>query len=251
MCRLLAFQSSSPRTFSSLLADQWESFVALSKQHSDGWGISWVDDAGQLHSMKEAGPAWQSDAFAYAVNEIPALAGILHFRWATPGLDVSEANTHPFVWEEEQVAFAHNGAIGPADKLALLLTRESLARVKGSTDSENYFWLWVQNYSVVQDPVTAATITVRMLKNENVELDYSSLNAMILQPDGLVVIADYQEDSPFNLDSPGYYDLYFRQAHDLTVVASSEWNIPNNWSRIKNHTLVALTSGGLKMISLV
>ena len=65
--------------------------------------------------------------------------GLVHLRWATPGLGVNERNSHPFA--TGQYLLAHNGAIHPQDRLPGMLPPEWEQQLGGSTDSERYFLL--------------------------------------------------------------------------------------------------------------
>src|SRR5258708_33703748 len=65
--------------------------------------------------------------------------GLVHLRWATPGLVVNDRNTHPFNYGS--YAFAHNGAVHPQHRLSEILAPEWEARVGGTTESERYLLL--------------------------------------------------------------------------------------------------------------
>src|SRR5258708_8957101 len=65
--------------------------------------------------------------------------GLLHLRWATPGMVVNDRNTHPFNYGS--YAFAHNGAVHPQHRLSEILAPEWEARVGGTTESERYLLL--------------------------------------------------------------------------------------------------------------
>ncbi len=41
MCRLLAFASIALTTPEELVGDDLKSFVSLSQEHGDGWGMAW------------------------------------------------------------------------------------------------------------------------------------------------------------------------------------------------------------------
>jgi predicted glutamine amidotransferase len=68
-----------------------------------------------------------------------------HVRAATPGLPVTETNTHPFTWGE--LAFMHNGELGcfQAIRRRLLagLSEPAFDLIQGTTDSEHLFALVV------------------------------------------------------------------------------------------------------------
>ena len=116
--------------------ESFRAFTGLSELHGDGWGMAWY--AGSKPA------AWKSPGRAGDEPEYDKLAwqplgdlGLVHLRWATPGLAVSDANTHPFRYGP--YTFAHNGAIYPQDRLGEMLPPEWERQLAGSTDSERYF----------------------------------------------------------------------------------------------------------------
>jgi predicted glutamine amidotransferase len=48
MCRLLAYAASSDTTFSEIVGEGFENFVAMSDEHKDGWGITSIDKGGEV-----------------------------------------------------------------------------------------------------------------------------------------------------------------------------------------------------------
>src|SRR5258707_10153612 len=65
--------------------------------------------------------------------------GLVHLRWATPGLSVTNENTHPFRYGP--YVFAHNGAVHPQHRLGEILPPSWEAQVGGTTESERYLLL--------------------------------------------------------------------------------------------------------------
>lgn len=104
-------------------------------------------------------------------------AGLLHLRWATGGLPVTAANTHPF--RDGEYAFAHNGHVSPIDRLEQMLTDESRAELRGDTDSERYFRFVLQRIVEAGDEKTGVSTALGALMDEFPE---SSLNALMLTP---------------------------------------------------------------------
>ena len=109
MCRLLGYCSRDAAPVAELLGTEgFRAFTSLSELHGDGWGMAWY--AGSRPAT------WKSAGRAAGEPEYDKLAwqplgdlGLVHLRWATPGLAVSDANTHPFRYGP--YTFAHNGAI--------------------------------------------------------------------------------------------------------------------------------------------
>jgi len=76
-------------------------------------------------------------AFTAATTARATRAGVVHLRWATPGLPVELRNTHPFRYGTQ--AFAHNGAIYPVERRDEVVSAPWQDRLQGTTDSERYF----------------------------------------------------------------------------------------------------------------
>lgn len=225
MCRLLAFVADHPVTFPDLLGDAWPSFVELSRWHKDGWGMAWLQD-GIMQATKEPVAAFRSALFEKSVAR-PTRAAILHLRWATPGMPVELNNTHPFVDSQQNVAFVHNGSVGPRAYLKRLIDPRYAQNVAGTTDSEQYFWAWASaeetdpghGFSHLWPQIAASPA-------------YTGLNAMVLSPSGLEVIAAHHPQAPFTRDDPQYYQLRCKQTSDFTVIASTHWNVPSDWDAL-------------------
>lgn len=239
MCRLLGFWSKTPRMFPDVMGSHWENFVELSRNHADGWGISWIDEVGQIRVVKEARAAFQSEYFRQTIHTICTKAALLHFRWASPGLDTRLANTHPFMSADGAVAFMHNGAIDPVERLwSAVPSGVGLRQNRGQTDSEAYFELWEDRVHGGGEPVQAIREVIRTLRSA--PYHYTSLNAMILHPQTSYVVAEYQPTAPLALENPEYYQLYWKKSPDVLTVASSLWDIPTSWQRLPNHAVLTI-----------
>ena len=185
MCRLLGYCSRDAASVAELLGtESFRAFTSLSDLHGDGWGMAWY--AGSRPA------AWKSAARAGREPEYDKLAwqplgdlGLVHLRWATPGLAVSDVNTHPFRYGD--YTFAHNGAIYPQERLGEMLPPEWERRLAGSTDSERYFlhlmWRLAERDG---DMVAAIADTTAAISQRYTA---SSLNAILLAPDALYAIS--------------------------------------------------------------
>jgi predicted glutamine amidotransferase len=233
MCRLLGYCSRDAASVGELLGtESFRAFTSLSDLHGDGWGMAWY--AGSRPA------AWRSAARAGREPEYDKLAwqplgdlGLVHLRWATPGLPVSEANTHPFHYEG--YTFAHNGAIYPQDRLADMLPPAWERQLVGTTDSERYFLHLMWRLAERDGDVVAAIADT----TADISRRYraSSLNAILLAPDALYAISFHDRSMvPADLlrelghDEPdevaAYFDLAYRDAGDAVLVASSGWPMP-------------------------
>jgi predicted glutamine amidotransferase len=246
MCRLLGYCSRDAASVADLLGpESFRAFTSLSDLHGDGWGMAWY--AGSRPA------AWKSPARAGREPEYDKLAwqplgdlGLLHLRWATPGLPVVDVNTHPF--QHGDYTFAHNGAIHPQERLGELLPPEWERRLGGTTDSERYFlhlmWRLAERDG---DMVAAIADTTADISQRYTT---GSLNAILLSPDTLYAISFYDRsmvpadrlkehghgEDPDEVAA--YFDLAYQVTDDAVLVASSGWPMPG-WTPLPSaHVLV-------------
>ena len=242
MCRLLGWVAQEPRTLVDLIGDRGvAALTGLSQHHVDGWGLAWLDNDG-LHSMRSVLPAHADPSFATAAANVRADAAVLHFRWATPGLPVRVANTHPFC--HDGAAFVHNGRILPFAALARHVPAAARETLEGDTDSECYFRILL-----AQVRAKGAVEGVRQTIAEiGVELTPSSLNALLLTDESLIAVSCYDpassptvgglatvmlEDEEPPEPLPGHFELRYRATPDAVVVASSGWP-QEGWQLLPN-----------------
>lgn len=202
----------------------------LSNVHSDGWGAGWHDGRGELVTTKSGEQARTDPKFDEFATGTAATAAIVHIRLGTPGFGHGTLNNHPFT--DGPWAFAHNGAIGPGDRIDLLLDGDG-TRPAGLTDSERYFLALRANMKRADGSVPTAVDGV-VARMHRVGLATSSLNAMLLGPDGLHVIsshdADWQattipvwpaDELAGGVVPPPYFPMIHRETDDVVVAVSS------------------------------
>lgn len=243
MCRLLAYVAREATSPLAVLGDQLPAFVALSRHHSDGWGLAWYDssnDANAPRLTKAPDAAHSSATFAEATADIHANALIAHLRWATPGMALCNANTHPFT--SGPFAFAHNGALEPLDAVESLIAPHLRATLSGATDSERYFLTLVSALERL-DPIEAISTTLMALHSS---VHTSSLNALLLTPTTLYAIADYDPQSPMAQQEPEYYKLSFNTSEHAVLVGSSGWQQGDGWQEIPNGMALVVDLGSLQ-----
>jgi predicted glutamine amidotransferase len=252
MCRLLGYCARGALPLTRLLGDEeFRDFTALSALHSDGWGMAWYE-TGQPRIRKSPHRADGTPEYHELARQPLGDLGLLHLRWATPGLGVNDRNSHPFRYGP--YVLAHNGAIHPQERLPELLPPEWERQLAGTTDSERYCLgimsrLAAHGHEMAPDSDmvtaitdTAADIDRRFLPN--------SLNAILLSPEKLYAInwhdparvpaAQLRQrgygDRPDEIAA--YFDLAYRITDQAVVVASSGWPQPG-WTPLPNrHVLV-------------
>ena len=248
MCRLLGYCARQPASLAGLIGEEGlRDFTALSAFHGDGWGMAWAED-GRIRVRKSSLRACDDSGYEDLARQRLARLGIVHLRWATPGLSVGPENSHPFCRGE--VALAHNGAIRPQDRLPELLPPDWERRMTGSTDSERYLLHILSRLQADGDMVraigeTTASIAARFTVN--------SLNAVLLTPTALYAVSCHDRSMipAARLRARGYpgsaeefarhFDLAYRQTADGVVVASSDWpqDPRGGWTSLPNgHVLM-------------
>jgi predicted glutamine amidotransferase len=245
MCRLLGYCSSRDASVEDLIgADGLGEFTGLCALHGDGWGMAWYegDEPVVRKSPIRADAEPEYDKLA---REPLAGLGLVHLRWATPGLGVTERNSHPFRYG--RYVFAHNGAIHPQDRLPEMLPDQWESQLVGTTDSERYFLLIMSLLAARGGDMVAAIADAAA--DIDTRFEPNSLNAILLSPDALYAISWHHRDRvpeatlrSRGYDQPdeiaAYFDLAYRATHSAVVVASSGWPQPG-WTPLPNrHVLV-------------
>ncbi|HTZ24075.1 MAG TPA: class II glutamine amidotransferase [Streptosporangiaceae bacterium] len=246
MCRLLGYCTRTDASLAELMGEQGlNEFTKMSEFHGDGWGVAWYDhqQPDDVHVKKSPVRASDSDAYNELTHRRLGDLGMVHLRWATPGLPVETRNTHPF--RRGNMVMAHNGAIHPQDRLGELLPPAWERQLTGTTDSERYFLHVLSGLDAGEDVITAIEATVAHIDGL---LQPNSLNAMLLTPGALYAICYYwPERIPHAaLASRGMEcgtDQYFELAHLETeagiVVASSGWPQPG-WTPLPNRNVLVI-----------
>ncbi|MDH5608972.1 MAG: class II glutamine amidotransferase, partial [Cyclobacteriaceae bacterium] len=152
MCRFTFYQGR-PIRIGSLITEPKHSLInqsydALERDeplNGDGFGLAWYNHqlSDEPALFKSVSPAWNNTNLLELSKLIESPCIMAHVRAATQGLGVMEVNCHPFKWGK--YVFMHNGDIGGFSALRrpLLnsLSDEAFRHLRGSTDSEHFFCL--------------------------------------------------------------------------------------------------------------
>jgi predicted glutamine amidotransferase len=274
MCRLLGYCAHGPVSVAGLLGEPGlHAFTALSALHRDGWGVAWYGADGP-HARRGTGQAAGDPGYHELARASLGDMGLVHLRWATPGLGISERNSHPFCYGD--FTFAHNGAIHPQDRLGEILPPGWQQRLRGTTDSERYFLCIMARLharrgdlgavggdlgagsrdlgAVGGDLGAGSDDLVAAISGAAGHIDRllrpNSLNAILLSPAALYAVCWHYPDrlpaAELRRRAPGhseaeiaaYFDLSYRATGNAVVVASSGWP-QEGWVPIPNrHVLV-------------
>jgi len=234
MCRLLGYVSHEKQTFNSAVGSDFAEFVTLSSVHCDGWGVATIDhDQSVAHVSRAPEAANSSQEFSKTIAESISDGALLHLRWATAGLPVSENNTHPFAHED--ISFIHNGATYPPAALESVIAKDLTPLIQGDTDSERYFYFVITKIKELGfiEGCKAAANYIRS------NVDYSSINAMIMNEKQWVVVCEHHPDRAPEWAPADYYELKYKADSQGVLVASTGWNQPG-WSVLPNHHMLVI-----------
>ncbi len=247
MCRLLGYCSRRSISVAGLLTGEGlRDFTAMSAFHADGWGMAWYDAEGP-QVRKSVRRAAEEPDYARLANRDLGDLGLVHLRWATPGLGIGHHNSHPFRYGP--YTFAHNGAIHPQARLGEMLPAGWERRLAGTTDSERYLLhlMW-RLEARGGDMIAAVTDTVASIAGRYA---VNSLNAVLLSPATMYVISWHD---PARIPAEelrrrglggtpeeiaGYFCLGCRVTGDAVVAASSGWPQPG-WTLLPNESVLAV-----------
>jgi predicted glutamine amidotransferase len=233
MCRLLGYASSKATTFDQVVGENFDQFINLADDHSDGWGIAALSE-NQAQLYKEPLAATKSTTFNQQLLKNKSASALLHFRWATEGMAVNQNNTHPFTHQD--ISFIHNGSITPSDCLDHLIDKKYLALAQGTTDSERYF-LYLLTQIEKLGFISGVKSALSYLK---ANCQYSSINMMMTNNQYFLAACIYHQDKIPNRfkDDLDYYHLKYLKTPDQVVVGSTGWSQPGWQDLPNNHLLV-------------
>jgi predicted glutamine amidotransferase len=234
MCRLLGYVSLQPQSFAESVGDKLPEFISLSSVHCDGWGVATFDhNSDESHLTRAPEIAQSSQTFQETISNTKTDGALLHLRWATSGIPVSEKNTHPFI--SHGYSFTHNGAIYPATALDSAISQKFKSKIQGETDSERYFYFvlsQIEKHGLVEGVLSA----VRAIKEK---FDFSSINAMLMTDSHFITICEHDPARKPDWAVDGYYELYYKFNDGDVVVASSGWD-QAGWRNLPNHHVLVV-----------
>lgn len=229
MCRLLGYVSKLPVSLQTAVGAGFDDFVNLSIKHGDGWGLAHVDtESGEAHAHRLPEAARQSALLKELACNTKSDGATFHLRWATPGLTVRRENTHPFV--RGNYAFMHNGAVFTG--IDALLPRNLEFSLEGDTDSEKYFFVALEAI----DRLGLFAGMTEAVKRISASCEYTSLNAMILSPEELIIACEYRAERIPSTEPDDYYEIRHQVDDNRILVASTGWP-QEGWSSLPNHSI--------------
>ena len=170
MCRLFGYRSREPTGVQHELLEAANALRVQSREHPDGWGLGWyVGGAPQVVRALE--PAHSDDYFAAVGEKLASTTVIAHVRKASVGR-IALDNTHPFEWG--RWLFVHNGTVPQWERARPVLEAAIDPRLRpllrGETDSERCFLLFLTRLAAACDPEAASFDAAAQALGETVAL---------------------------------------------------------------------------------
>lgn len=242
----MGYVSPNKTSFPAIVGDYFSDFVALSSVHCDGWGLSTVDQSGShivLNRKVEAAAA--SSTFDATVAKNIADGALLHLRWATKGISISENNTHPFVYGD--YSFIHNGSIFPPDVIVPFIDPKFKSLIIEESDSERYFYLVMTEVEKL-GLVAGFRSALAIIKEYG---DTTSLNCMLMNRDYFLTASEHDTARKPDWAPDDYYEIKYLPTPEGVLFASSGWNQPG-WTTLDNHhaALVNRSSFEIEVIAI-
>jgi len=168
MCRFVAYLGHPILTdellfkpTNSLINQSIHALEAEEPLNGDGFGLGWysreIDPYPAIFTSIQ--PAWNNRNLAHISPKISSTCFFAHVRAASTG-DVSELNCHPFY--HDRLLFMHNGSIHGFETikryLRQLLSDKIYEGLKGQTDSEHFFALFLEIFKQKKYSYTAEDI---------------------------------------------------------------------------------------------
>ena len=248
MCRLAAYlgPAISLQQFlidppHSLYKQSWEpQELKYAKLNADGYGFGWYNRESVASTYTSPAPIWSD-------NNLPALAATLceplwmaEVRSATEGNPVHAFNTAPFC--DKKYLFVHNGFIRDfhtqlLPEILKFLSPESVARIRGNTDSEYLFIILHQ--LLLEDKTTDLLEAIRKL--------FELLAGWIDEQPSLlnIVISDgvklYASRHGLNHECPSlYYTTDDEMFPGGQLIASERFSENGFWQPVPEHHILVL-----------
>lgn len=242
MCRLFAWHSNEEISLAEALGEDFPTFTELSSLHRDGWGMA-IKNRDGIKVERDVKAAIDSSLYANVSANLVSSDAITHLRWATEDISVCIPNTHPFIKQGPNgpIAFCHNGGVSRGADLTSLIADDLFAELEGDTDSEQYFAALITKLRKHNGDFVMA---YKELVLDLAPIHYTSVNALILTPDELVIVCQHK---PENLSSDleaDYYELFWQTSNDITSAWSSGVR-PNikSCNKLTNGSLLRIDSG--------
>ncbi|CAA6800910.1 MAG: Class II glutamine amidotransferase [uncultured Campylobacterales bacterium] len=270
MCRFMCYKGHNKEVLWDLISRPTNSLVVQSQRskerliptNGDGFGVGWYDDSisaepGLYLTIR---PAWNDRNIQSILSKISSNCFSAHIRDASVG-HISRSNTHPFIYKN--LLMMHNGNIPSFHKikrkLRSFLIDESYNWIKGSTDSEHFFALFLDflhKYDKYDEENVAKAIkktieVINTLLEEIGEKEPANINVNI--SDGKFVVASRYSNNggePLSL----YYSKMGKfsfinnifsilgESKSILVVSEKLNEVTSNWNKVPDNHIIKISN---------
>ena len=204
--------------------------------NADGYGFAWYEQENTLRHYRNTVPIWADpnlENLSYTLKQPQWLA---YVRSATPGQGLGIENTQPFL--HNNIGMIHNGFItnfsSIKPKLIDIIQTDYLQLIKGNTDSEYLFALWLQIYAANSDTIEAFK-TFSDLVAKTCEQTSAMVNVIVSEQNVL-----YALKYAVNMQPPTLYSLESKQQDQTQFFIASEPFNDQNWLSIPDHSILQI-----------
>ena len=260
MCRLIAYLGKTTileevliKPDNSLLAQSLHARESSMPTNGDGFGLAWYTkhnyNAGLFTSTF---PAWHNRNLKHLAKHISSKCFFAHVRAASSG-GITEYNCHPFIYNK--FTFMHNGGIGGFLKikrhLRNLLSDNIYNSIKGETDSEHIFALFLQNLIKYGDTPSLLQIkkTLLFTVEQIIQLcsKYDSAkevsNFNLCVTNGSEIVATRITTGLLANSRTLHYISVMNNVDQHVIIASEKLNQDNkNWREIMPNNIILINS---------
>ncbi len=247
MCRLLS-TIGKPKAWHKLILEFQKQadtgaippLAGIAPGHKDSWGMAMsdIDRSGMKIIGKYLGSAMEADEYQNYVDSLSETPYIFmcHLRKASPGIQISLTNAHPFKWNNW--AFIHNGTVYEIDKLNVSPKFQSCS---DNSDSEKFFQYLL---TYILDEESNQTVPDKIIDAMlNMDVPFSSVNSILSNGYELYAIRNCTRHED-------YFSLLYCETQEGIVISSEAINIPElteyKWEEIPNRSVLRITGDPLK-----
>jgi ergothioneine biosynthesis protein EgtC len=255
MCRLLAYLGQ-PRSLTSILDEPEHSLIVQSYQpremtagfiNADGFGIGWyhAQQTTAPFTYKNTIPIWNDVNLPQLSRYIESGCILANIRSATEMYSLSLSNCQPFTHGD--ITFIHNGFIHDFRhtlyrSISDRLPDDIYHLIRGSTDSEHIFGLFLSHWQVSHSIADALKSTLREL-SAMASKTKTSFSANIVVSDGQQLVAS-RYAFPLNGDATPapVPSLYWSEVNGIMIASEPfDRQLEPHWYRIPPYSLMTVS----------
>ena len=207
----------------------------LEPGHKDGWGMakSNIGKSSMEVIGKFLGSAIDAEEYGNIIKSIdtPPSIFMFHLRKASPGIQISLSNAHPF--QQKKWIFSHNGTIYNANEL---LDTQKYKMTSDESDSEYYFHYLLNEIEKEGSESSLADKLVKALKKITVQ--FTSLNCMLTNGSELYAVRYCSKHEE-------YYSLVYYETPEGIVISSEPIRVQGydyeSWKELPNRSIIRIS----------